>query len=742
MREVKLWNENWKFRKMDWDEADCGAVLQGAEDISLPHTWYRDGEYYQGDAVYQKIFRMRPEKDRHVFLLFEGVEKICRVLVNGHLTGSHKGGYSSFAVEIGMYLNPDADNILTVLVNNEKGDTVNPISGDFAVFGGICRSVKMIITEHEHFDIMYYGTKGIILRTELKDTAGVLRLQPHICGCGSKKPVVRYQVFDMGGMRMAEKTVCGETETIIPIPSPHLWNGKEDPYLYKVSAQLVVGGEIRDEVTLHTGFRAMELDAQTGFYLNGKHMKLNGVAKHQDTAEVFSAASKENWDTDFRLIMEIGANALRLSHYQHPQEVYDLCDRNGLIVWAEIPMLKMSMDKELLENADQQLRELILQNIHHPSICFWGIQNEIAIFGEDEEMYPEVERLNQAAKRLDDGRITVCANLNTVKSDSRLNRITDAVGYNLYYGWYYGELEDYDISAEEFHRVNPDVPLGLSEYGVDCNLSFHSSNPVRKDYSEEYQMLYHETVYPIIRDKQYIWGSFVWNMFDFTSPVRDEGGIKYRNNKGLVTYDRQIRKDAFYYYKAQWSEEPFVHITGKRFRKRKQYVIDIKVYSNLKEVNLSVNGKEYSVSSGSGIFLFQSVELKDGENRVTASAGNITDRAVFLRTDEDTPEYVFVDPYPGLNVKNWYEDELEKEKLFPQDAYSILDTINDLMKCGQVMSVIDKEYRQVGTYMRGTIGSFTLEQMCVHAKTLVEADELKTLNNRLIQIKKRTNSID
>ena len=303
-------------------------------------------------------------------------------------------------------------------------------------------------------------------------------------------------------------------------------------------------------------------------------------------------------------------------------------------------------------------------------------------------------------------------------------------------------MEDYDISAEEFHRVNPDVPLGLSEYGVDCNLSFHSSNPVRKDYSEEYQMLYHETVYPIIRDKQYIWGSFVWNMFDFTSPVRDEGGIKYRNNKGLVTYDRQIRKDAFYYYKAQWSEEPFVHITGKRFRKRKQYVIDIKVYSNLKEVKLSVNGKEYSVSSGSGIFLFQSVELKDGENRVTASAGNITDRAVFLRTDEDTPEYVFVDPYPGLNVKNWYEDELEKEKLFPQDAYSILDTINDLMKCGQVMSVIDKKYRQVGTYMRGTIGSFTLEQMCVHAKTLVEADELKTLNNRLIQIKKRTNSID
>lgn len=461
------------------------------------------------------------------------------------------------------------------------------------------------------------------------------------------------------------------------------------------------------------------------------------MAKHQDTAGKFSTAGEEDWQRDLALIREIGANAVRLSHYQHPQRFYDLCDSSGLIVWTEIPMLRLIEKETLVNNAEEQLKELIFQNMHHPSICFYGVENEIAMFGETDFMHHEVKRLHELAKSLDPSRFTAAANLNSVEYDSPLNRITDVVGYNLYFGWYYGEMPDFASFFDGFHSVNANVPLAVTEYGADCNTAFHSTAPKRKDYTEEFQALFHETVYPYIEERGYIWGSFVWNMFDFVSGIRNEGGVKYRNNKGLVTFDRQIRKDAFYYYKAKWSEEPFVHITGKRYQNRTGKCMDVKVYSNCPAVVLHTQDGEWSLDSSNGVFLFENIPFSGEGICVKAEAGNVSDTAEFRYVEEEDPSYVYVDPNPGPNVKNWFVDEVEKAKLFPAGRWSVMDTVNDLLTSSEAMALIDESSPELGEYMRDTVGTFTLEQVAAYAKTLIDEESFMELNKKLVLIKKK-----
>lgn len=735
MREIRNFNDGWGFKKGNC-EAPETFFPADAEPVTLPHTWYEDGEYYQGDACYQKLFPWKKEPGKRVFLSFEGVDKSCRVYLNGAKAGEHQGAYSTFRMDITEALR-NGNNLLTVLVNNEKGTDVNPISGDFTLFGGIYRDVKLILTPEIHFDPVWYGTDGVTASAVLtEDGTGKVEVKARTVVPEGMEADLEVSLWDADG-----NCVCIETQkkeqAVLRVSDPVCWDGTKSPCLYTLKAALRSGETIEDLVELQIGFRRIAMDPEQGFFLNGRHLKLNGVAKHQDTAGKFSAAGEEDWQRDLALIREIGANAVRLSHYQHPQRFYDLCDSNGLIVWTEIPMLRLIEKETLVNNAEEQLKELILQNMHHPSICFYGVENEIAMFGETDFMHQEVKRLHELAKSLDPGRFTAAANLNSVEYDSPLNRITDVVGYNLYFGWYYGEMPDFAPFFDGFHSVNANVPLAVTEYGADCNTVFHSTAPKRKDYTEEFQALFHETVYPYIEERGYIWGSFVWNMFDFVSGIRNEGGVKYRNNKGLVTFDRQIRKDAFYYYKAKWSEEPFVHITGKRYQNRTGKCMDVKVYSNCPAVVLHTQDGEWSLDSSNGVFLFENIPLSGEGICVKAEAGNVSDTAEFRYVEEEDPSYVYVDPNPGPNVKNWFVDEVEKAKLFPAGRWSVMDTVNDLLTSSEAMALIDESSPELGEYMRDTVGTFTLEQVAAYAKTLIDEESFMELNKKLVLIKKQ-----
>lgn len=735
MREIRNFNDGWRFKKGNCEASETFFPAD-AEPVTLPHTWYEDGEYYQGDACYQKLFPWKKEPGKRVFLSFEGVDKSCRVYLNGAKAGEHQGAYSTFRMDITEALR-NGNNLLTVLVNNEKGTDVNPISGDFTLFGGIYRDVKLILTPEIHFDPVWYGTDGATASAVLtEDGTGKVEVKARTVVPEGMEADLEVSLWDADG-----NCVCIETQkkeqAVLRVSDPVCWDGTKSPCLYTLKAALRSGETIEDLVELQIGFRRIAMDPEQGFFLNGRHLKLNGVAKHQDTAGKFSAAGEEEWQRDLALIREIGANAVRLSHYQHPQRFYDLCDSSGLIVWTEIPMLRLIEKETLVNNAEEQLKELILQNMHHPSICFYGVENEIAMFGETDFMHQEVKRLHELAKSLDPGRFTAAANLNSVEYDSPLNRITDVVGYNLYFGWYYGEMPDFAPFFDGFHSVNANVPFAVTEYGADCNTAFHSTAPKRKDYTEEFQALFHETVYPYIEERGYIWGSFVWNMFDFVSGIRNEGGVKYRNNKGLVTFDRQIRKDAFYYYKAKWSEEPFVHITGKRYQNRTGKCMDVKVYSNCPAVVLHTQDGEWSLDSSNGVFLFENIPLSGEEICVKAEAGNVSDTAEFRYVEEEDPSYVYVDPNPGPNVKNWFVDEVEKAKLFPAGRWSVMDTVNDLLTSSEAMALIDESSPELGEYMRDTVGTFTLEQVAAYAKTLIDEEAFMELNKKLVLIKKQ-----
>lgn len=738
MSKLTDWNGGWCFAKKLWKETDVTKPFEG-EKVTLPHTWYKDDDYYQGEAVYQKKFDYAKDDDKRVFAKFYGVDKVCRIYLNGKEVGSHEGGYNVFALELTNELEK-GENLLTVLVSTDKTLKVSPISGDFAVFGGIHRKVELVETEKDCFDRTYYGCDGVVLQTRLaEDGTGELWARAEVTS-DTDDLRIEYSIFD--GNKEVQLTAFAkenkpgeELQKVAEFKAPKLWNGLDETYLYTARASLVVNGKETDRVEKKIGFRSIRVDANKGFFLNGEHVKLHGVAKHQDTHDVFSAATLENWKEDMGLIHEIGANAVRLSHYPHPQEVYSLCDEMGFVVWAEIPLLKLTEDEDLFENAKYQLKEMILQNMHHPSICFWGIQNEIAIYGEFPYMPEKMHILNDMVHELDESRFSTCANLNVVHSDSTLNQVTDVTAYNIYYGWYYGEFADHGKFLDEFHEVNPDMPLGISEYGADTNIQYHSDDPKVNDYTEEFQALYHETVYPMMAERDFVWGSFVWNMFDFTSPIRQAANLKNRNIKGLVTFDRKTRKDSFFYYKAMWSKDPFVSIAGKRYINRASESITVKVYSNQPEVNLRVGDKEYSAEVVNGSAVFKDVFLVMGENKVTAAAGTVKDETVFNRQAEQDESYIYVDQNPGLNVRNWFLDEQSEDEIFPEGFLSIRSTINDLLASEEATAIINKRMPDVGEAIKDMIGTFSLDKFFTYTKPDYTEEEMKALNAELTKIK-------
>lgn len=734
MQTISL-NPNWKFRKLPGLSLASlpSSLPEGAwEEVSLPHTWFSEDDPYQGLAVYEKTIGRDPAWQT-AFLSFEGADQQCRVFVNGCEAGGHRGGYSRFRLPVPARAMGDEAWRIRVFVENSVNEEIAPSFGDFTVFGGLCRSAELLICGEDHFDRCFYGTDGLIVRAWVDQAGrGVLDAEPHAV-CRGEDGIIAYTLQNEAGETVGTMEGGAGEAVRFTVDSPALWDGVGRARCYTLYAVLLVKGREADRAAVRTGFRRVEISGEGGLLLNGRPCQLRGVAKHQDRAERYAAVEEADIRLDFSLIREMGANAVRLSHYQHPQAAYDCCDEMGLLCWAEIPMLKMTESPALMENASQQLTELILQNIHHPSVFCWGIQNEIAMFRDAPFMHENCRRLHALVKSLDGHRFSTAANLYPLKASSKLNEITDMVGYNLYFGWYYGETTDFGPYLDRFHAVRPCLPMGISEYGVDANLHLHAQSPKVKDYSEEYQALWHETVYPQIAARPWLWGSFVWNMFDFSSVRRNEGGQRFLNAKGLVTHDRKTRKDAFYYYKARWSGEPFVHLCEKRFENRARETMNVKCYTNQPRVKLMVNGRLFGETAAeNGAAVFRDVPLIPGENRVCAMAGEREDSALWRRCPEEDPGYRLPDQEAGGAVRNWFlaEDDMRREGFF-----SIQNTAQELLDCGDARAVLQKYVPDLVRVMtEKSVIPLGLTLKSILSRDADDALDVKALNAELNQI--------
>ena len=645
MRNIINLNAGWTFTGFD------GAPVT----VDVPHTWNavdgQDGgnDYKRGECKYEKTFAkpaFDPETEE-VWLVFHGANASARVLLGGTEVARHDGGYSTFRANITPYL--AEQNALTVFVDNGVNDRVYPQKADFTFYGGIYRDVELLVVSKKHFALDYYGGSGVQIIAKPEEgyraaTAAVTTW--HTEGC-----TVRVAVLDRDGKQIAEGT--GESTVELVIDPVHLWNGRKDPYLYTAVVTLYDGSKPVDEVKTRFGVRDFHYHPKTGFYLNGKSYPLRGVSRHQDRKGVGNAITREMHREDMDIICEIGANTIRLAHYQHDQYFYDLCDERGMVVWAEIPYISEHMPNGR-ENTICQMKELIVQNFNHPSIVCWGVSNEITISTKDnKDMLDNHRVLNDLCHEMDPTRFTTLACYAMCGPFNPVAHITDTVSWNLYLGWYVPGFWLNDVWMRFFHTVYPDRCLGYSEYGCEGMPNLHSPHPKRGDHTEEYQAKYHEYMLRCFERNPYMWATHVWNMFDFAADARDQGGEPGMNHKGLVTFDRKTRKDSFYLYKAWWSDEPFVHICSKRFADRAESRIRVKVYSNQNEITLSVNGKKLDTQHGSHVFTFD-VPL-EGTVKVKATSGECSDEATFRRVSAPNPAYVLRDA--GDKGANWTNKE-------------------------------------------------------------------------------------
>ncbi len=720
MRKTININKGWRFIRKDEERAAKAGHLDGHwEKVSVPHTWNAiDGangfDFYKGACWYRKELSIdRSEQGNRVFLEFNGSNSVTDVYLNAEHLGQHRGGYSTFRFDITDKVRFGERNLLAVKVDNTVFDDVYPQVADFTFYGGIYRDVNLVITGSTHFDLMDHGSKGIyIVQEAVSEEKAALSIRARLVNDSADDSKVRLwaDIFDADGNAAAYSArevllPAGEARVVempVSIEEPVLWNGIKNPHMYEARISLTSFNDTVDEIAIPFGVRYFEVDPEKGFILNGQPLRLNGVSRHQDRKDMGWAITRKEHDQDMELIKEVGATSIRLAHYQHDQYFYDLCDREGMVVWAEIPFISV-MSKTELEgtNPKQQMVELIRQNFNHPSIMFWGVQNEIQIGGDSPDTRRLVRELNELTKREDPTRLTTLANVLFVPNEDEYNFMTDIVGYNKYYGWYVGKSEDFGPWMDAFHSTNPGRGLCISEYGAEGIIQYHSDEPKVKDYTEEYHALYHETVWKQFEARRYLWATYVWNMFDFGANIRDEGGVRGRNNKGLITYDRKIKKDAFYMYKAHWSDEKFVHITGKRYVDRPGDSMAVKVYSNCSEVTLFANGRELGTKKGDRVFLFEGVELIEGTNDIRVEAkeeGTVfRDRAMFARVSESNPSYRAPEAESGGIVSNWFkmpelDDSAEDDGDFQitDDVYSTRCTFSALVENPETRSILIK----------------------------------------------------
>lgn len=733
MRKIILLDKNWTFYKNP-------DSTQG-EEVSLPHTWNavdgQDGgnDYYRGTCKYECHFsRPELETDGKAYLEFDGAAMTADVVINGTKAVHHEGGYGAFRADITQYLKDE--NKLEVYVDNSDNTKVYPQKADFTFYGGLYRMVKLVTVSKNHFELDYAGGTGIKVTPEVTLTDAAAKK------ADAKVTVELWMVGDaeavtvtIDGQQKETPVENGYAKAVFDLANVHLWDGVDDPYLYTAKAELSDG----DSVETTFGCRSFSIDPQKGFFLNGRSYPLRGVSRHQDRAGAGNALTNEMHREDMEIIKELGANTIRLAHYQHAQEFYDLCDENGMIVWAEIPYITMHMS-DGTENTLSQMRELVVQNYNHPSIVCWGLSNEItAASAVNEELLENHRKLNDLCHALDMTRPTVMADVFMLETDSPMLEIPDMNSYNLYFGWYLGELEQNDSFFDAYHNTYPDRVIGLSEYGADANPAYHSANPERGDYTEEYQCIYHEHMAKMIEERPYLWATHVWNLFDFAADGRDEGGKHGVNQKGLVTIDRKLKKDAFYLYKAYWSKTPFVHVCGRRYVERTEDVTEIKVYSNEQSVTLFVDGVERETSEGSKVFKFK-VPIT-GTHKIRAVSGTCEDEITVKKVQKSNQDYIF---NKQGDVVNWFDRDD-----FKADHYSISDTLGELAQ-NEMANVIVQRLMAQASASRGDVAEsvkdnpalqrmmqrMTLVSLLKQAGDAVSEEQMKALNDALQKIPK------
>ena len=626
MRSTTTLMKNWQFTGPD------GKTIT----VDLPHTWNnidgQDGgnDYWRGSCTYKTSFAA-PAFDpaaQQVWLQFEGVGDSAKVSLNGTEIANHDGGFSTFRADITALLKEQ--NELAVIADNSKNDFVYPQKADFTFYGGIYRTVSLLVVSKDHIALDYFGGPGVQITPTVQGANADIRVETRVSGEGE----VAISILDAEG----REVLAGKGgDTTLTMEHPHLWDGIRDPYLYTCVVRLMKDGQPVDEVRQRFGVRSFSVDAKQGFFLNGRPYPLHGVSRHQDRKGLGNAITREMHDEDMALIKEIGANTIRLAHYQHDQYFYDLCDEVGMVVWAEIPYISEHMPNGR-ENTISQMKELIIQNYNHPCIVCWGVSNEITISTKDKkDMLDNHRQLNDLCHEMDKTRLTTLACYAMCGPFNRSAHITDMVSWNLYLGWYVPGFILNDLWMGFFHLCFPNRPFGYSEYGAEGMPNLHSTHPHRGDHTEEYQAKYHEYMLRCFKRHPWMWATHVWNMFDFAADARDQGGEPGMNHKGLVTFDRKTKKDSFYLYKAWWSNEAFVHICSKRFVERTGSTATVKVYSNQSTVALYVNGNKVGEQTGEHVFTFK-VPL-NGELHIQAVAGDRTDESVIRHVDTPNPEY-------------------------------------------------------------------------------------------------------
>ena len=726
MSETIVLNTGWTFTKEEHSEP-----------VTLPHTWNavdgQDGgnDYYRGSCTYAlQLPAIRLPEGGRAVLQFDGVAMTAVVNLNGQKVAEHKGGYSTFRVDITDVLQ-DTNN-LTVEVDNSDNDTVYPQKADFTFYGGIYRDVTLHILPAAHFAMKENGAVPVKVTPVVTDLA-TRRCEVTVEALVVDADRVR---FAMDGQEMSAPVENGTAKAVFTLENARLWNGLDDPYLYTVTASLDNG----ETQSARFGCRKFEIDPQEGFFLNGRFYPLRGVSRHQDRKGVGVAITKEMMEEDLALILEMGANTIRLAHYQHAQAFYDLCDEKGLVIWAEIPYITMHM-RNGRANTLTQMEELIVQNYNHPCIAVWGLSNEItAASPVNEELLENHRALNDLAHRLDPTRPTTMANVFMLEITSPILEIPDVNSYNLYFGWYLGELDQNDDFFDEYHAKYPDRCIGFSEYGADANPAYQTSAPERGDYTETYQCVYHEHMAKMIAERPWLWATHVWNMFDFAADGRDEGGKNGENQKGLVTFDRKIKKDAFYLYKAYWSKEAFVHTCGSRYVDRAEDVTEVKVYSNLPEVALYVDGRLQETKQGDKVFTFR-VPIT-GKHSIEARAGGYSSVILVNRVDTPNPNYAMAN---RREVTNWFDGELDESCWSVKDNMAaamadakvgpILKQIGDKAAAsrGDVAAAV-KDNPALVAMMQRAMQRMTIEGMLRQAGTDIE--DIKQLNRVLQGISK------
>ena len=669
MRQIVNVNQAWSFLK---DAKDIPAALPSDwEVINIPHSWNAvdgmDGgaDYFRGICHYAKVVKKSelPESDRY-FLEINGANSSADVYVNGEQKAHHDGGYSTWRVDITADLSEET--LIVIAVDNAPNDKVYPQVADFTFYGGIYRDVNIVCVNESHFDLEYFGGKGLVITPEIKDTDALVKVQTYITN-KKEGQTLHYQLKDAEGVVVAE-TVTADTEAELTIPNVHRWHGRKDPYLYTTVVELINNDMILDTVESAFGCRTFEIDPENGFILNGEAYPLRGVSRHQDRIGFGNALLPEHHEEDMELICEVGATTIRLAHYQHDQYFYDLCDKKGMVVWAEIPYISNHMATGR-ENTISQMKELIVQNYNHPSIVVWGLSNEITINGaEDPDLVENHHILNDLVHEMDKTRLTTMAIVSMCPIDSEYIQIPDTVSWNHYFGWYGGETSMNGPWFDKFLAKYPNLPVGCSEYGCEA-LNWHTSDPKQGDYTEEYQAYYHEELIKQLFTRKYLWATHVWNMFDFGADARGEGGENGQNHKGLVTIDRKYKKDSFYAYKAWLSDEPFVHICGKRYVDRVEDVTKVTVYSNQPTVELFANGTSLGVKEAADHFFYFEVP-NAGETNLMAVAGECKDESFIKKVDKFNEAYRLVEQGAVLN---WFD-------ITEREGYCSLNTkISDIM---------------------------------------------------------------